>query len=129
MTKLRYQACREQLSCWQTRIVEFLRTELRLELKPEQQLKPLEAGIDFLGYVIYPTHQVVRRRVVGHARAKLAAFEHEHMRSGRLPSCRRALDGIRAVWASYAGHFSHASTWRVRRAIHRRFPWLSEVYL
>lgn len=107
-----------QLEQWRQRIADFLHDELRLELKAEQKLRSLNDGIDFLGYVVRPTHTVVRRRVVAHCRAKLADFE------------RRAtlnLDEVRSVYASYAGHFRHASTWRLLQNLFRRFPWLHRV--
>lgn len=112
---------REQLQAWRGEIQVFLQQRLQLELKSEQKLLPLTAGIDFLGYVIYPTHRVVRRRVISHCRAKLAEFER---RGDFSPRARRRL---RSVWASYEGHFRHASSWRLRQRIHARFPWLAEV--
>jgi RNA-directed DNA polymerase len=118
---------RGQLEEWRRRITEFLRSELRLELKPDAKLLPLERGIDFLGYVLFPTHAVVRRRVIGHCRAKLADWERQHCRSGRVTRSREALSEIRSAWASYVGHFSHASSFRVRMGIYNRFPWLSKV--
>jgi RNA-directed DNA polymerase len=108
----------EQLEIWRQQIEAFLHAQLRLELKAEQKLRPLADGIDFLGYVIRPTHRVVRRRVVAHCRAKLAEFE----RHGRA-----AADQVRSVWASYEGHFRHAASYRLRHRIHARFPWLSQV--
>lgn len=118
---------REQLAEWHARIVEFLRSELRLELKDDVKLRPLTSGIDFLGYVLFPTHTVVRRRVIGHCRSKLAAWEREHCRAGTVTASRQARDDIRSVWASYVGHFAHASSFKVRLDIYRRFPWLAEV--
>lgn len=109
---------RAQLEMWLDQIVEFLRTELRLELKTELKLRPLDTGCDFLGYVVFPTHTVVRRRVIAHCRSKLAAFE----RRGN-PSA-EALENLRSTWASYAGHFRHANSWRLRQRIYDRFPWL-----
>lgn len=111
---------REQLVAWRDRIEAFLRAELRLDLKADQKLKPLQAGIDFLGYVIRPTHMLVRRRVIAHCRARLATFE----RCGVTPAI---ADEVRAVWASYEGHFSHARCCRLRQRIHARFPWLNEL--
>jgi RNA-directed DNA polymerase len=107
----------EQLAEWQMAIGEFLHRELRLSLKDGAKLEPLTRGVDFLGYVLYPTHTVVRRRVISHCRAKLAELE------------RRAIDPdqVRSLWASYDGHFSHANSYRLRASIHRRFPWLSEM--
>ncbi|MGE0803589.1 MAG: reverse transcriptase domain-containing protein [Lautropia sp.] len=107
---------RAQLQAWQAAIAAFLSDRLQLELKPGPILKPLTAGIDFLGYVIYPRHLVVRRRVIGHCRAKLAAIEQS-----------RNFTAARSVWASYEGHFRHANSWRLRRRIIARFPWLEQL--
>jgi hypothetical protein len=111
---------REQLQAWHTGITQFLRSRLRLELKADVKLKPLSAGCDFLGYVIYPSHRVVRRRVIGHLRQKLRTWP---MRNQSRPA---AQEKLRSVIASYAGHFSHASTWKVRRRIGLEFPWLRQ---
>ncbi|MEY4760649.1 MAG: hypothetical protein RLZZ200_505 [Pseudomonadota bacterium] len=108
---------REQLEAWRLQIIQFLRDELALELKPEQKLRPLTDGIDFLGYIVRPTHLTVRRRVISHCRAKLAQFE----RCGADPA------RIRSTWASYEGHFRHARSYRLRQRIHARFPWLAQI--
>lgn len=118
---------REQLEEWHARIVEFLRSELRLELKAGAKLLPLDRGIDFLGYVVYPKHAVVRRRVVGHCRAKLAEWESKYCCAGRITESREAREAVRSIWASYVGHFSHASSFRVRMSIYQRFEWLAKV--
>lgn len=118
---------REQLETWQAAIVRFLLEDLKLELKADVKLKPLAAGADFLGYVIFPTHRVVRRRVVGHCRMKLHDWERRHVRGGHITAGRAELEQLRSVCASYGGHFSHASSWRLRNRIGRQFPWLYEV--
>jgi hypothetical protein len=108
---------REQLEVWRRRIAKFLSAELRLELKADQRLRPLGDGIDFLGYVVRPTHTVVRRRVVSHCRAKLAQCEIED-----APDDQR-----QAIWASYLGHFRHAASWRLIRSIRQRFRWIGDL--
>ncbi len=118
---------REQLEGWQRRIAAFLHYELRLELKPDAKLRQLRSGIDFLGYVVFPTHAVVRRRVVAHARSKLAAWERRHVRAGEISNRRGALDELRSTWSSYAGHFSHASSYRLRCRLFDRFRWLAKA--
>jgi len=95
---------RAQLEAWQSALTRFLREQLRLELKPEVHLRPLSAGIDFLGYVVYPTHTRVRRRVVRHAFAALA---------GKPVRTREGREHRRAVLASYIGHFAHANAHRL----------------
>ncbi|MGH9644783.1 MAG: RNA-directed DNA polymerase, partial [Terriglobales bacterium] len=62
---------REQLEAWQPAIAAFLRDRLQLELKADIKLRPLERGIDFLGYVVFPGRTVVRRRVSAHAAERL----------------------------------------------------------
>lgn len=116
-----------QLDAWKLEIQAFLTRELGLDLKADQRLRPLAAGIDFLGYVIYPTHTVVRRRVVAHARARLADWERRHVRDGHVTHRRRHLEALRSMYASYAGHFSHASSYRLRCRLFNRFTWLAEA--
>ena len=100
---------REQLEAWRDSIETFLRDRLRLALKDDQRLRPLRDGVDFLGYVVYPTHTRVRRRVVRHAFAAVAA------------ASRSSADGSRrfAVLASYLGHFSHADAQRLSSRLDR----------
>jgi RNA-directed DNA polymerase len=93
---------REQLVEWGASIKRFLRNELRLELKVDAAPRPLSSGIDFLGYVVYPAHTRVRRRVVRHAFA--AVYQAN-------------LDQLAPVLASYLGHFSHANAFRLRERL------------
>ncbi|UYB52167.1 RNA-directed DNA polymerase [Xanthomonas sp. AM6] len=65
---------RAQLQRWQTQIEQFLSDQLSLGLKADIRLRRLTDGLDFLGYVIYPTHTLARRRVIGHARAAMAVW-------------------------------------------------------
>lgn len=115
-----------QLEDWRLKIQDFLRAEIGLELKAEQRLAPLSQGIDFLGYVTYPTHTAVRRRVIGHVRTKLAAWESVNVCAGEIIGGREACEHLRSVWASYLGHFRHANTHRLVRRIFDRFPWLED---
>jgi hypothetical protein len=118
---------REQLEAWQASIETFLREDLRLELKADVKLRPLTAGADFLGYVIFPTHKLVRRRVIGHCRTKLHAWRRRHVRDARIVAHRSDLEQLRSVCSSYGGHFSHANSWRLRSRFGREFPWLREA--
>ena len=100
---------------------------LRLSLKPGTKLARLADGIDFLGYVVRPSHTLVRRRVVAHATAALAAWEAEHVTRGRVHASRRHHRQIAAVLVSYGGHFQHANSYRLQQRLLRRFPWLAEL--
>ena len=115
---------RAQLMAWREQIDRFLRERLHLTLKPEQRLEQLTSGIDFLGYVMYPTHTLVRRRVIVHAREKLDAWRQQHIRGRHVVANRTQLDELRSICASYAGHFSHANTRRLRAKFRRRYSWI-----
>jgi hypothetical protein len=117
---------REQLEVWQAAIAAFLLEDLKLELKADIKLRPLTAGADFLGYVIFPTHKLVRRRVIGHCQMRLHDWQRRHVRGDRVVATRADGDRLRSICSSYAGHFKHASSFKVRQRIGRRFPWLRE---
>ena len=115
---------REQLIAWQAEIERFLADELRLDLKGEVKLKPLDSGIDFLGYIVHPHHRLVRPRVVHHAKEALATWEREYVRGDAIEATPEALRRVQSTWASYEGHFHHANAWRLQQGLQRRFPWL-----
>ena len=108
-------------------ITTFLADELRLQLKPDIKLRPLQDGIDFLGYVIRPTHTLVRQRVVSHARQALAAWEDAHVRGAEIRATPAQLRCVQSTAASYAGHLRHANSHRLQAALRRRFPWLASA--
>lgn len=118
---------REQLEAWHQQIITFLADRLQLELKPGAAVRALASGIDFLGYVIWPRRMVVRRRVIGHARARLAELERFHVERGRLSADPDILAVIRSTWSSYLGHFRHANCQRLLARFFTRFPWLSQL--
>ena len=95
------------------------RSALRLELKADTiKLRPLTAGCRLPGLRhATPTHTVVRRRVIGHCRAKLHDWQRRHVHGSR----------ILPVWRSYEGHFSHANSLRLLSRFHREFPWLRNI--
>jgi RNA-directed DNA polymerase len=115
---------REQLLAWKAEIEAFLAERLKLRLKDEWHLRPLKDGCDFLGYVVRPTHTVVRRRVIQHAREKLWGFQQAHVAGGLLRVTPEAYAAGRAVWASYEGHFAHARNHQLKAEFHNRYPWL-----
>jgi len=115
---------KSQLLKWLHDIENFLARELRLKLKPDIRLKPLSDGIDFLGYIVRPSHTLVRRRVVSHARSALASWEREHIKDNRIIATPRQMTEIKSVAASYAGHMVHADSRRLHGQIIKRFAWL-----
>ena len=121
----------EELRGWRAEIEVFLRERLLLELNPKREhLRPVGDGVDFLGYIVRRDYLLVRRRVVGHLRERLAGFVQRLVLDG--PGYRRyrfdaaTLDELNAVLASYLGHFGQADSYRLRVALWWRFPFLAE---
>ncbi len=122
----------ETLCRWRARIEGFLRDALALELNPKQRLAPVSNGVDFLGYIVRRDYLLVRRRVVGHLKAKLRAFEAQLVRTVRGVRCYRfdapTLDALGATLSSYLGHFKLAESWRLWQALWRRFEFLGQYF-
>lgn len=118
----------ERLRQWRDQIEGFLAEHLQLMLKSEERLRPVGDGADFLGYIVRPHYRLVRRRVVGHLRERLAAFAKAHVHGDSLSLPSEAREHLRAVLASYLGHFAHANSHRLRVALFRRYPWLALLF-
>lgn len=100
------------------------RGHLQLQLKAGSRLAPIRDGVDFLGFVVRPRYRLSRRRVIHHAREKLAQWGRQHHCAGAIQATPAALREIRSVWASYEGHFRHSRDWNLRQQFAREFPWL-----
>lgn len=55
-------------------------TNLGLTVKPNEAVRPIEEGCDCLGYVHYPTHSLLRKRVKQNAARKLAKVKSRKRR-------------------------------------------------
>ena len=122
----------EQLRDWQAQIEAFLAETLRLKLKDDIRLGPLTQGVDFLGYRVFATYRLVRPRVLRHCRAKIEswALRHVHVTTQglRIRADAPALESLQAMLGSYWGHFKHANSTRLRRALFTRYPWLHLLF-
>ncbi len=123
---------RDQLRQWQVQIEQFLIDSLRLKLKEGSRLEPLCQGIDFLGYRVFVDHRRVRPRVLTHCKAKLSAWAAQHVQTTEKGFAIQALPDARAqlqaMLGSYWGHFAHANSVRLRRALFDRFSWLKALF-
>ena len=126
-----------QLLRWRQALEAFLHKQLGLRLKTNAQgqrpqPQPLGNGCDFLGYVVYPRHRVVRRRVIAHCRDKLRQWQLTAIRTQQqgMSICLNAFNTqlIQGLVASYWGHFHHASHWQLTNRIVNEFFWLSWLF-
>jgi len=98
---------------WRAAIVDYLAT-LRLTLHDRRcHPQPVTEGVPFLGFVVYPDHLRLKRRVGIDYRRRLRQLWRD-AKAGRVP--------WRAVTASARGWANHAATgqtYRLRRAVLR----------
>lgn len=122
-----FHPCKEQLEAWQTQIEQFIADKLQLKLKQDIRLQPISNGLDFLGYVVRPTHTLTRQRVVAHFNAALSGWECDHVANQTIKATPESLRQIRSVVASYLGHIKQANSQRLIRKLLNRYPWLPAV--
>ena len=72
-------------------------------------IEDINKGIDTLGYLIKPTHILVRKRVVKNFKKKLFQFQKD------LPLNKVKLDFILSSLNSYYAHFRHADSYKLRK--------------
>lgn len=104
-----------QLHQWQDAIAAFLGARLCLVLNHRTRIFPTSQGIDFLGYRIWRTHRLLRKRSVRDMRRKLRRFEAQSA-AGKLD-----LPRVNASIQSWFGHARHADTYTLRRRMFAKF--------
>ncbi len=93
----------------------FLREELSLELNKKTDIFPISRGIDFVGYRIWPTHRLLRKRSIKKFKRKLRVFKKKYA-TGDI-----GYEKINRSVQSWIGHAKHADTYRLRRKLFSEF--------
>lgn len=104
------------------RIEKFLHDRLTLALHPEKVfIAKYTQGIDFLGYVIFPNHKLLRKRTEKRVVRKLKYRVGLHKQE---VISKESLD---QTLHSYMGILSHANTYRMSQELQNQYWfWLSE---
>lgn len=124
---------RAQLEEWEQKIKIFLANSLALDLNSKaRKLRPVSNGVNFLGYIIRGDYLLVRRRVIGNLREKLAAYDKILVSAEgkwRIYDFDRGeLDNLFATFTSYLGHFKHADSFKLVKAVWQRHSFLSRYF-
>ena len=105
---------KDELLRWKNEIENYLGVYLKLELRERFYLRKTKEGIDFLGYVVKPSHTLVRQRVVNNFKYKKAHFLDNCFTDGTC-SLEDALK-FKEINASFYGHAKHAdSFWLMKK--------------
>lgn len=96
---------------WQRQIIQFLQT-LRLTLHENRaQPRPVEQGIPFLGFTIYPDHRRLKRGKGISYRRHLYSLRDSY-KQGKIE--RQKVDVSVRAWV---GHVMHGDTWGLRTTL------------
>lgn len=127
----------QQLEDWRWRIVAFVSRELDLTVRRDYKLAQVSSGIDFLGYIVRPSHLLPRQRVVAALEARLHAAERALYRAGYYASTSGSacypynwlmLRQLRSTLNSYQGHLKHAAARRQWSRLKVRYEWLDAYF-
>ena len=95
---------------WQEAVHNKL-NELRLTIHPGAHPRPISEGIPFLGFVVYPTHRLLKRRKGVHFRRRmkqrLRQYEDDEL----------TMAEVTATIRGWINHVRYADTWGLREAI------------
>lgn len=116
-----------QLASWLVEIEQFIATKLQLKLKQDIRLRRLTDGVDFLGYVVRPSHTLTRQRVVTHFNDALTAWQQAHVNGQTITATPASLRHIKSVIASYMGHIKQACSHRLTRKLLKQHSWITAV--
>ncbi len=99
------------LWAWKHAIIEKL-AQLRLTIHEHKaQVFPTTTGIPFLGFRVYPSHRLVKRRKVIHFRRKLNLLVKDYLQ-GRLQ-----FEQLDASVQGWINHVRYGDTWGLRRSV------------
>lgn len=104
---------KQVLAEWLNRIEVFLDSQLHLRMNAKTAIFPASQGINVLGYRIWTTHRLLRRRSIVSIRRAVRHLAQEYSQ-GRKP-----LDRVRSVMAAWRGHAQHAATYGAMQAVRR----------
>lgn len=103
---------KRQLYAWKQAIIQRLGSHLRLTIhESEAQVVPCEHGIPWLGFVVYPTHRMVKKRNAVKFTQKFVRLLDDY-EAGRI-----SFAEMSASVGGWVNHVRYADTWGLRRHI------------
>lgn len=92
---------KEELRIWFENINQYLTTKLKLQIKPNYQIYPVEArGIDFVGYVCYHKYTKIRKSIKLKIWKLVKAYKNKKINEGTF----------KASMTSYAGWLKYCNS-------------------
>lgn len=106
---------KSQLRDWRNNIEQFLLSELELDLNRKTCIRPISQGIEFVGYRIWPTHVVLRKRTTLHIKRSLRKIMDQYH------DYEITMEDAFASLQSYLGMFCHCDSHSLQEKILEEF--------
>ena len=130
----------KEIRQWRVQIDKFLTRKLKLRLHADKDvIKPVFAGLDFVGYIIFPDHLLTRNQIVKNLKTRLYLFNHGTLLMSNnqnqiamalsTPPSKKELAHILAMVNSYYGHFRHAHCYNLRKNLYENHFGILKQYL
>ena len=91
-----------RLHAYKAEISSYLNDHLRLQLNPKSDIYPADRGIDFVGYRIWPSYRLVRKKALVRATKRFKRLSHDY-EHGLVD-----LAHVNSSVMSWLGHCGHA---------------------
>jgi len=104
---------KEELANFRDEIADFLRDNLQLDLNKKTAIRPVELGVDFVGYRIYATHRKLKKSTAYRIMRRTKTL------SMQLAAGEISREEFDRVAASYKGVMSHCNSHGLRQRLNR----------
>lgn len=130
----------DEIKRWRRQINDYLTSRLKLSLhKDKDVFSSVYAGLDFIGYIIFPDHLLARNLVVKNLKTRLYLFnkgvllmsnnQNQVAMPLSTPPSKDELAHILAMVNSYYGHFRHAQCFNLRKNLYEHHFGILKRYL
>ncbi|MCL6559134.1 MAG: reverse transcriptase/maturase family protein [Firmicutes bacterium] len=109
---------REQARDLLTKMVEFLREKLDLEVNKKTKIFPLAQGINAYGYKIRTTHMEIREQSKRAMKRRIKAMDRK-LRAGQIK-----LKDVQQAVNSWLGHARHSNSYNLCKRVFARYPYI-----
>lgn len=106
--KNRLHMLRERIEC-------FINNELKLHLNNKTAIRPVDLGIDFVGFQMWATHRFLKKKSALKIKRDFTRMKIAYANN------KIDLDDIKPSVQSYLGIMKHANTYNMRKGIFKRF--------
>lgn len=104
-----------QLRAWRRDIEDFLDSELHLKLNNKTMICPIDKGVEWVGYRIWPTHVTLRKSTSLRMKRRLRLLQNQYA-DGRV-----TLDRVRETVSSYKAMMKHCDCYSLDKKIFENF--------